>query len=239
MSDPTPHKRPRQPIRDELRCAAKSKGTGERCRYAKVPGMQVCRYHGGLSKAGPANPAWKHGKHSILLKTLPPNLVAAAQEVLTNPAHIEMREHLGVLNAMLVDSISRWDAGAGELFPKLRQAWTAYRGELARGGQANKARLQEAMRDLHDLIETGFADYLARDETRAIIQDIRKVNETERKRLIDQELMMSADQVAVLVSQLVGDIRAEVADPEVLARLHRRFAGRLGAYREQTRAQMQ
>jgi len=45
---------------DEIRCTAKSKSTGERCKRPRHPGTNVCRTHGGLG----AVRSIKHGKRS-------------------------------------------------------------------------------------------------------------------------------------------------------------------------------
>ena len=54
-----------------MRCKAKSKSTGERCKAHCVPGWPVCKYHG--AGGGPKTPeglerckmaSWKHGMRS-------------------------------------------------------------------------------------------------------------------------------------------------------------------------------
>ena len=54
-----------------MRCRAKSKQTGERCKAHCVPGWPVCKYHG--AGGGPKTPegferckmaSWKHGHRS-------------------------------------------------------------------------------------------------------------------------------------------------------------------------------
>jgi hypothetical protein len=50
-----------------VRCTAKSKRTGERCKGPAVRGWTVCRMHGarGGQPAGQANPQWTHGLRSV------------------------------------------------------------------------------------------------------------------------------------------------------------------------------
>jgi hypothetical protein len=53
-----------------LRCTAKSKRTGERCRAPAVRGYSVCRFHGarGGAPKGIDNGAWKHGLYGNAAK---------------------------------------------------------------------------------------------------------------------------------------------------------------------------
>ena len=49
-----------------LRCTARSKRTGQRCRAPAMKGWKVCRFHGARGEApdGSSNGAWKHGHYS-------------------------------------------------------------------------------------------------------------------------------------------------------------------------------
>lgn len=225
-----PRKKPDRPV-----CGAqRSRGRGVCQAVALYPNGR-CRVHGGPSNSvsGANHYNYKDGKRSRLVKALPKRLTEAAQAVLDDPSRLEMTEHLGVLNAMLMDSIGRWEGDGRELWGEMQRGWERYRAARARG---NVEKMQAAMETLEDLADRGYADYLARTESRAIIQDIRQVADTERKRLIDAQLMLSADQVYLFVAQVMEDVNAEVKDKETLGRLQARFAARLGAHRERTRA---
>lgn len=195
--------------------------------------------HGGKSVAGPEHPNWKGGHRSILRSSLPDTMKGMYDAVANDPNRIEMTAHLGVLNSILADSLSRINDGAPALFPKLREAWGNYRVELGKGANMNREALARHASEIEELINAGQGDYLAREDVRRTIQDIRRVSDTERKRMVDAEQMMSNDAVAILVTELISDVLDEVRDPVVQGRLHRRFAARLGAYRESNRERMQ
>lgn len=169
------------------------------------------------------------------MQALPANLRSAAEDILTNPARIEMTEHLALLNAMLVESVNKWDAGASAMFPKLQAEWDTFTSEIKRGAKANQAILNKATVAIDRMLKDGVSDHLARIETRQIVQDIRRVSETERKRLVDAELMVSADQFMVKMQEVADLITREVTDPDTLVRLHRGFGAILGAYRIEAR----
>lgn len=91
-------------IPDELRCQAKSKQTGERCKLKAVEGKRVCRFHGGLSPGRPII----HGRYSTVKR-------AALQEKIeqfeADPAAGDLRSELAVLRALLQDYLDRFPDG--------------------------------------------------------------------------------------------------------------------------------
>lgn len=211
------------------RCGAK-KRDGTPCMANPMPNGR-CRLHGGKSPIGTASGTYKHGLRSKLRSVLPANMREVHDAVVNDPSRIEMTEHLGVLNSMLFDSISKWSDGAAAVFPDLRQSWSQFRIEMAKGQRMNKETMAQLGAKIGELIDTGHADYLARDETRSIIQDIRRVSDTERRRLVAAEQMTSNDAVAVLVTNLVNIVLEEVTDTVAQGRIHKRFAELLGVYR--------
>lgn len=190
--------------------------------------------HNGFPATGPANGNWKGGHRSRLLQALPTQLMTeAALDVVNNPARIELTEHLGVLNAMLIDSLGRWDTGSGKLFRQIRDEWERFTAQIKRGPRADQAVLTQCTTNIARMLDEGVADQTARDESRSIIQDIRRVSETERKRLIDAQQMMSNDAVAVLMAEVIRATLEEVTDPHTQGRLHARYSALLGLYRAQ------
>ena len=61
-----------------LRCHAKAKATGSRCKAPARRGWRVCRMHGagGGAPTGPANGAWVHGGRSLAVEQNRRNLMA-------------------------------------------------------------------------------------------------------------------------------------------------------------------
>lgn len=222
---------PKPPKRE---CGAQRSRNRGICRVTILYPNGRCRMHGGPLSAnvGPANAAYRHGRESLLLKALPKNLTYAAQEVLDNPARLEMTEHLAVLQAQLVRSLNAWDGG-GDIWKDMMTAWGAYTHARGKGDIQG---MTTAVDQLEKAINRGTADYLARTESRDIIETIRRVSDTERKRLIDAQLMWTADQVYLFVANIIEDINNEVTDKQMLGRLQAKFAERLGAYQERTRA---
>jgi hypothetical protein len=217
-------------------CGAKTKNSEDRhpCRATALGPNGRCMVHGGTRKVGPAHPNYKHGRQSKLMSALPRNLQQLAEQSRTDPTRLEMNNELAILQAMLYKSVQQWDGG-GDIWRGIKQTWESYRSAARHG---NVAGMQAGIERLEELCERGYADYLARAETRDIIQDIRRVSESERKRMIDAELMLSVDKVTLLMGQVVDVILSEVKDPDTLAALHRRFALLLAEHRTSTALQI-
>lgn len=208
-------------------CGARKKD-GNPCRSTATCANGRCKVHGGMSVSGPALPQWIDGRSSKLFAALPRNLAKIAKQSQLDPTRLELQAELGVLHAMLYDSLKAWDAGGGDAWKQSQTLWEQYR--AARDAK-DADTMATTIEKLEALAATGYADYRAREETRKIIQDIRRVGESERKRMIEAELMLSADQVQLLMAKVTDAIMGEVTDPQVLARLHRRFSTFLGDHR--------
>lgn len=224
-SSPQEVARPERPT-----CNARTK-KGGRCKVTALYPNGRCRMHGGPSKSGVANGNYKHGRHSKVLNLLPKNLGEVARAAVSDPDRMELQTELALLRAQLYDSVSRWDATGPQLWDESQTIWAAYRAARSRG---NAEGMADAIKRLESLSERGYVDYLARKESRDIIQDIRKVSESERRRMVDAQYMLSADQVVLLMSRVTEAIMAEVTDPDVLQRLTRRFTALLQNYRHET-----
>lgn len=74
------------PMNASIRCSAKAKTTGCRCRGPAVKGHGVCRMHGakGGAPSGPGNGMWRHGGRSAetaLIRQLGTELACLARSV--------------------------------------------------------------------------------------------------------------------------------------------------------------
>jgi hypothetical protein len=204
-------------------CSARSKRSGRRCRGPAVTGRTTCRMHSGTSPEGPGNPNWKGGRYS---RFLPAGLTEAAEALVNDPERLDLTQQLGVLNAMLVAALDAWArGGGGPGWDDLRREFAGYREARSRGDvPAMAAHLHVIER----VIDAGHAAYRAREEARAIIQDVRRVAEVERKRHEALQSTTTAIQVYALVGRIAGIVTEEVPDPAALARISRRLTRILG-----------
>lgn len=177
-------------------------------------GKDVCRHHGGKSPQGAASSRFKDGRWS---RYLPERLAERYQQAASDSELLSLREDVVLLDARLSELIER--AGTGES----AQAWVrvqkAMKGlqKVEAGGNPDKKR--EARFELEDAIERGGADIEVWAEIGDHLERRRKLTESERKRLIDMEQMVRADQAMALVAAVVASVRKHVEEPRVLANI--------------------
>ena len=192
-------------------CKAKSKRSGVQCKNHAMIGKEVCRIHGGKSLSGLAAPAFKHGRQS---KYLPARLMERYTEALDDPDLLALRDELALLDARLADVLGRVDTGeAGRHWIGLAEAWRTVERSV------NEVDRLQAMADLGDLIEQGVADYAAWDEVLRLIEQRRRLAESERKRLVEMQQMITVDRVMTLVAVLVDVVRRHVTDRQALSKI--------------------
>lgn len=185
-------------------CGAKTR-SGEPCRAYPMPNGR-CRMHAGNAAKGRALPQFKHGRFS---KYLPARLQEHALAAMTDPELLSQREAIAVLDARLTELIQTIGTGFD---------WAAAHAAV---DQIMAAPDVDAMRDavvtLRRVIVGGRAADLAWREIRETFDDRRKLIESERKRLIEMEQMVSMEQVYGMLGALMDSFSRHTSDRAVLA----------------------
>lgn len=193
-----------------MQCGAKTR-SGEPCKSAAMDNGR-CRMHGGSTPMGMALPQFKTGRYS---KVLPARLAARYQEALSDPALLELREEVSLLDARLSDLLQRVETGeSGEVWKLLRAMFA----EFNRARAAGKVpEMQAALHDIEGLIVRGLADYAAWQEVGGVLEQRRKLVESERKRLVEMQQMITSEQAMVMLAAVVDTVRRHVTDRTALA----------------------
>lgn len=193
------------------RCTAKSKQSGQRCKNRPSPGMTVCRIHGGATPRGIAAPTFKHGKYS---KHLPSRLIERYNDAVDDPALLEMRHEIALLDARLTDILGRVDTGeSGTAWRGIQSAYNDLRKALSSG---NSEMVSNALFDLNAHIEKGHSDYAAWHEIHSLMEQRRKLVESEQKRLQTMDQMITAEQAIAYATAVLSSVKAHVTDRKVL-----------------------
>lgn len=190
-------------------CEAKSKQSGERCKRSAVPGRSVCTIHGGKSLAGVAAPSIRHGRYS---RHLPERLLERYTDAANDPELLSIREDVALLESRLAELLERVDAGGTtDLWVELEDAWDSY--QRKRGSKdADTAR-----HEVDRIIKLGGRDALAWSEIVAVIEQKRKLSESERKRLVDMQQLVTTNEAMLFVAAIVDAVRRHVSDRDTLA----------------------
>lgn len=195
-----------------MQCQAKAKSTGEQCKRRAVSGKRVCTVHGGLTPSGVASPNFKHGRYS---RHLPSRLTSRYQESLTDENLLELREEIALTDARLSDLLARVDTGeAGRKWQRLREL-------KAKAATApNKTKRQAYYAEIFALIDDE-SDYAAWDEVNRLIAQRRRLAESERKRIMDAQQYLTAQQAMTLIAAMLSIIKEHVSDRDTLRAISR------------------
>lgn len=193
-------------------CTATSKRSGERCRRAALTGRTVCYMHGGKTPRGIAHPNTTHGRHS---KDLPTRLAARYEASRTDPDLLNLSDEIALTDALIEDARRGLDHGeSGRLFRELKAAWDdlqqAQRDKDAGG-------VQMALSEIGALIRQGIGAYAARDETMVLVERRRRLVDSEQKRRVAMQDMVTSEQAMLLIGQLLVAVKRHVDDPRTLA----------------------
>ncbi len=202
-------------------CRAKSKRSGERCKNNAVTGYRVCRMHGaGSPKAGrPGGRPPTHGRYSM---RLPAHLLKTYEQARRDPDLLALRDEVSLLDARLVDVLSKVNTGeSGATWGAARAAHRAVQ-EARKTGDAHS--FAAALADLGELIERGLSEYAAWGEVFGLIEQRRRLVESERRRLVEMQQMITAEQALMLATRLAMIVKENVTDPVALANIAREFS---------------
>jgi hypothetical protein len=189
-------------------CKAMSKRSGERCRKHASKGRNACSMHGGKSLRGVDSPRFKTGRYS---KYLPDRLAEKYHEALADEELLRLDDEIALVDARLGDVLSRMTA-PGESSPVRTRARAAL-GDLQRALIAGDD-THDALTRLDSALTEGLEEQRASASILTLIEQRRRLVDTERKRLADEDHAVTIDKLMLFMAALLDIIRRHVASPE-------------------------
>lgn len=193
-------------------CTATSKGSGEQCKNVAVPGYPVCRFHGAGSKDKPGGRPIIHGRYS---SRLPERLAGRYGEALSDPQLLELRAEVALVGTRIGELIERIDTG--ESAQRWKALQTANGNLKAATRSGDKVEFMAAMAALEVAIEAGGQDYQTWREIAELTEQRRKLVDSEHKRLVAMQQMITSEQAMILLAAITDVVRRNVSDPSTLA----------------------
>lgn len=191
-------------------CEAKSKQSGARCRRSASPGRTVCALHGGRSPVGVASPSFRTGVYSKLPEAIHEHYL----QVKADPNFLSVAEELQVLRALAAELAGGLGVDVVAVRREVGAAWDAFK--TAQAGR-NAERMKEALTRLEQAI-TEARDATAKiNELIAAFDGIRKLSDSETKRIVLAREMLTREQgqhFASLVQQAVKEAVDALEDPD-------------------------
>jgi hypothetical protein len=192
---------------------AKSRHSQEHCTCRTTPGREACRMHGGRTLMGLA-PRLKTGRYS---QSLPTHLAAEYERAAHDPEHLALRHALAVVDVRIHDLLGCVEVGeAGRLWRQARAAWQAMKHVQAEGRPLMQTR---AAQKLDELLAQAVGDDAAWHEILQLIEQRRKLVETEAKRLVAMQQMMTKEEAMRWLDTIVAILTRHVVDRETLEKI--------------------
>lgn len=193
-----------------LKCTAK-RTNGEPCKAWAMPNGK-CRVHGGTTPKGLASPHLKTGRYS---KYLPARLADRYQESKADARLLELREEVSLVDSRLTDLLQRVDTHeAGHWWKELQRIYAEFR---EAEGKSDIHTMRQRLADWGSVIQSGMSDYAAWNEVYGVLEQRRKLVESERKRHVEMQQMITSERAMLLISALVGIVQDHVTDKSTLA----------------------
>jgi hypothetical protein len=205
------------PIQGVKLCGRK-KRDGSLC---EQPAMAngACKMHGGKSLAGIASPVLtRQGRYS---KHLPVRLKEQFEQAVGDGELLALREDIALLDSRLNDVLASASNGeAGELWNSLKEARRAY---VSASGKDAEEKRRDAISTILWLIDEGYQEWQSWKDIRFMLQERRQLVESERKRLVDMQQMITAERANVMLLRIQDIIRTHVRDSDTLQSIAEEF----------------
>lgn len=192
------------------RCGAKTRG-GKPCDSWAMPNGR-CRMHGGKTPVAGALPQTTHGRYS---KYLPARLAGRYQEAQADADLLALRDEVSLIDSRLADLLKRVDTHeAGHWWKELRQAHNEYQSAEKK---ADIPAMRHWINEWGRIAQVGLTDYAAWNEVYNVLEQRRKLVESERKRLVEMQQVITSERAMLLIAALVDVIKQHVSDRNTLA----------------------
>jgi hypothetical protein len=124
-----------------------------------------------------------------------------------------LRRDLALIEARIDDLLDRADTGeSGNAWKELKTAMKAFE-HASRAGE--EAMAQAYFESIKDLILKGNEDYNVWGEISGLVEQRKRLVESERKRLMEMHQMISAERVMALMERIASVIENHVTDMKV------------------------
>lgn len=182
---------------------------GGRCKQAVRMGNVVCRHHGAGTAAKPGGRPPVTGKHS---KHLPLRLLEQYEEFMNNPDVLSMRSELALLDMRVGEILERLDTSHSDAaWGKIRLAYSI----LKRMDGIDDASMLDMEGLLEEAIDIEVEEREVWDEVGKLIEQRRKVADTERRRVVDAHQYLSYSEATAMLAFVVDTVMTHVDDPQV------------------------
>ncbi len=174
-------------------------------------GYEVCRVHGGKTPRGVASPKTTHGKYS---KDLPTRLAGRYEESLADTELFRLNAEIALVDTRIGELVSKLDQEPFE--DTLKDIKKVTKGLQKSVNSKDHKATNYLVTQLHSIVYTKQDNTKLWNEIVLLIDQRRKLIESEQKRQVSLGQMITADRALLLVSALIGVIKDHVTDRSTL-----------------------
>ena len=196
-------------------CGAWSRRSKAPCKVLPMANGR-CYMHGGPSLKGADVATFKHGRYS---KYLPKQLFDRFQDAQEDSELLSLRADIGLLRARITELLDRLDKGeSAARWAGLQRAVTDLDKHINDPTEAAKD-----INSIRALVRAGARDQQVWAEILTVQEMMRRLVESEQRRLVAMGQMITAEDANVLIAALEESVRQNVTDAEVLSAIARDF----------------
>ncbi len=188
-----------------MRCEAKSKRSGERCKGQAITGRHTCRMHGGTCGSGPASPTFKTGIYS---KDMPTRLAARYEAALSDPDLLKLHDSIAAVRARAGELWGKLDQGGGsDSWFRVGRAFKAFK-----SSQGDPVKMLDALAELEAAVDAGYREAGVWRELWDVLERHARFVAAERKLAVAEATAIQVDEALTLVGALVSIVRTRVKE---------------------------
>lgn len=190
------------------------KRKGGICRSTVLYANGRCKLHGGAALKGMAAPSYSHGRYS---KYMPAGLRDDYVALLNDPTLNQLRPEIALVAQMLDEKLAQLRAGESrDLWQKCVEALARYRSALEEQafGYEPSPSPEALLSVLSTLIDDGLRTFDVFKEIQPILEQHRKLVETENKRIHQISQVLTTEQAVAFVRQLGDSVKRHVSNPK-------------------------
>lgn len=210
-------------VGDKPICGAKTRNPDSRyndmriCSNVPMYGRNRCRFHGGKA----TTKFMRTGIAGRYSKDLPTKLLERYEKSVEDPKILELKDEIAVVESRIGELLKRIDTReSGEAWKKLREIYSQL---VVAVKTRDSSTMLSLMNDLGEIINHGAGEEKNWEEVIKTIRSRKSLVESERKRLVEMNQMITAEQAMVLIGFVISTIKTHVQDKEALANISREF----------------
>ncbi|MEE8586282.1 MAG: hypothetical protein V3T83_15665 [Acidobacteriota bacterium] len=185
-----------------------ARSTGKPCRKWPLKGRKNCSRHGGRTAFGTASGTFRHGRRS---EHLPQGILSKYVDALRDPELLGLREEVALVDAFIADACGKLSHHEEPgLWAMLKKEFRQL--EESRGDGEEILRRSGA---IGAIIDSGFDELRAFESIGRHIDRRQRLVESERKRMLEMQQMVSIEQINVFMALLTSILHERITDRKV------------------------